>query len=390
MPPSRARPIFPPSTTCCPGTWASPTPSRSTTPSRKYIETEFAPTGWWSNYPKYIISLLKAWYGDRARVENGFCFDHVPRITGDHSQLPMTQAIHDGTIKGLFLMGQNPAVGGHNTRFVRRGLANLEWLVVRDPYETESASFWYDSPEVKNGELNTGQIKTEVFLLPAAITGEKDGSYTNTHRLVQWHDKAVEPPGDARSEPWFMYHLGRRLRELYAKDPEQGSMRVRQILDLAWDYPTTGPTEDPELERVLLEINGFKVADGAPVQSFQELQDDGSTACGCWLYSGVMPEPGVNLSRNRQPDPPGGPGTHLNWGFSWPANRRILYNRASADPSGKPWSEQKKYMWWNGEEGEWTGHDVPDFPRTKSPDYRPDYSQKPRAAWMPTPARRHS
>ncbi len=344
----------------------------------EYIQTEQSPTGWWVNYPKYIVSLLKAWYGDAAREENEYCFDHLPRITGDHSQLPMTMAIHDGEIQGLFLMGQNPAVGGQHAGFIRKALASLDWMVVRDGFEHETAAFWYASPEVRRGEMDPKQIKTEVFLLPAALAGEKDGSFTNTHRLVQWHDKAVEAPGDARGEPWFMYHLGMRLRKLYAQDPEPESIRVRQLLDLTWSYPLEGERQEPVVESVLQEINGYHVTDRKPVQSFEDLQDDGSTACGGWLYCGVMPEPGVNLARNRLPDPVEGPGTHRNWGYAWPSNRRILYNRASADPDGKPWSEQKRLVWWDPEQGVWTGNDNPDFPREKAPDYRPDWSRNPR------------
>lgn len=343
-----------------------------------YVETEYQPTGWWAHYPQYIVSLLKAWYGANAQQDNDYCFDHLPRIVGDHSQLPMTMAINDGEIKGFFLIGQNPAVGGHNAGFVRQALANLDWMVVRDAYENETASFWYASPEVERGEMDPRSIKTEVFLLPAAVVGEKEGSYTNTHRLIQWHDKAVDPPGDARSEPWFLYHLGKRLKELYAEDPDQESMCVRQILDLTWDYPLQGEHQEPDVQAVLKEMNGYHVLDGKPVRNFTHLQDDGSTACGAWLYSGVMPEPGVNLSRNRRPDPADGPGTHLNWAFAWPANRRILYNRASATPEGQPWSEAKRYVWWDEEKQQWIGQDVPDFPREKAPHYEPPWDQEPR------------
>jgi formate dehydrogenase major subunit len=333
-----------------------------------YLRQERPRFGWWWHMPKYVVSLLKAWYGAAATAENDFCYDHLPQITEDHSQLPMTLAMHDGRIKGLFLMGQNPAVGGHNARLVRRGLANLEWLVVRDAFETESASFWYASPEVKRGELDPRQIKTEVFFLPAALTPEKDGSYSNTHALVQYHHKAVDPPADARSEPWFLYWLGRRLKELYAGDH---STKARQLLDLTWDYPLTGPHQEPLVEAILKEINGYTVADHKPVSDFRALKDDGSTACGCWIYSGIYPEDGVNRGASRHPDGPDGPGTHLGWGFSWPANRRIMYNRASARPDGQPWSERKRYVWWDPAQRRWTGYDVPDFEETKPPDYTP-------------------
>lgn len=361
-----------------PGYMAQPDLHKPHETLAEYIDTEHSPTGWWANFPKYIVSLLKAWYGERAHEANDYCFDHVPRIDGDHSQIPMTLEIADGRIQGLFLMGQNPVVGGSNTSFIRKAMASLDWLVVRDAFITESASFWCDSPEVKRGELDPKRIKTEVFVLPASITGEKAGSYTNTNRLVQWHDKAIDPPADARSEPWFLDQLAKRLRDLYSQEPDQNSMRVRQLLDLTWDYPLEGKHAEPDVEAVLQEINGYYVQDGKPVKDFTELKDDGSTACGCWIYSGVMPEQGRNLGRARRPDPVEGPGTHLHWGFAWPANRRILYNRASADLEGKPWSERKKYVWWDAEQREWTGCDVPDFVKDRSPDYQPDWSQKPK------------
>ena len=359
-----------------PGYLAQPHAMKDHDTLANYVHVEYAPTGWWANAPKYIISLLKAWYGDAAQEGSDFCFDHLPRITGDHSQQPMMQAIHDGLINGLFLMGQNPAVGGHDAGFVRRGLARLDWMVVRDAFENETAAFWHASPEVRDGQLDPRQIDTEIFLLPAALPAEKEGTLTNTHRLIQWHDKAVEPPADARSEPWFVYELGLRLRALYAADEDRSSIRVHQLLDLTWEYPRKGA--DVDVESVVREINGFRTDDGSLVHDFNELKDDGSTACGCWIYSGIMPQPGRNLARNRSPDPIGGPGTHLNWAYAWPANRRMLYNRASADPTGTPWSERKRYIWWDAQNGQWTGRDVPDFPRTKPPDFEPDWSADPR------------
>jgi formate dehydrogenase major subunit len=333
-----------------------------------FLEDNTAALGWWHNFPKYLVSLLKAWYGGAASRENDWGFDFLPRIVDDHSQLPMTLAMKDGKIEGLFLMGQNPAVGGHNASLVRTALANLDWLVVRDMYETETAAFWYRSPEVEAGALDPAAIKTEVFFLPAAVTGEKEGSYTNTHRLIQFHEKAVEPPGDARSETWFMYHLGRRLKALYAGSTEP---RDRPFQALTWDYPTHGRDTDPSSAAILKEINGYTVADGRPVAGYADLKDDGSTACGVWIYSGVLPKEGLNLAAARVPDPEGAPGSHQGWGFAWPDNRRILYNRAAADPAGKPWSERKRYLWWDAAGQRWTGLDTPDFPSAKPPDYAP-------------------
>ncbi len=340
----------------------------------EYVSVETAPTGWWAEFPKYAVSLMRAFYGGAASAANGWGFDWMPRIVGDHSQLPMTLAMENGIIKGLFVMGQNPAVGGSNSRLVQRGLAKLEWMVVRDVAETDTATFWRDGHLVRDGEMRTEEIGTEVFLMPASLSGEKAGSFTNTHRLIQWHDKVVDAPGDSTSELWFVDELARRLRALYA-----GSARPEDqaILNLRWDYGRDAEDE-PDAEAVLREINGYSLADRAQLPDIAGLKADGSTACGAWIYAGVFPEEGRNLSRARRADGPQGPGTHLGWGFSWPANRRSLNNRASADPAGRPWSERKALIRWDEAKGEWAGPDVPDFPKTKRPDYEPDWAAKPR------------
>src|SRR4051812_5129297 len=179
---------------------------------RDYIDQNGSHIGWWHNIDKYIVSLLKAYYGDAATADNDYGYDWLPRITGDHSHLGYWLDMNDGKMEGLFVFGQNPAVGGPNARLERRALAQLDWLVVNDLVETETASFWYDSPEVERGELRPRDVKTEVFLMPAAGHAEKKGCFTNTQRLIQFREKAVDPPGDARSELWFIYHLGRRLK----------------------------------------------------------------------------------------------------------------------------------------------------------------------------------
>ena len=339
-----------------------------------FLRTETVPTGWWNNLPKYMISLLKAWYGPAASADNEYGYQFLPKLTGDHSQLPMTLAMTDGVIKGQFILGQNPVVGAVNSDLVERGLARLDWLVVRDFAMMETANFWQKGRLVRRGELAADQIGTEVFFFPAAMAAEKEGTVTNTSRLVQWHDRVCDAPGDSRSDLSFIYHLGRRLKALYADSTEA---RDRPIQALTWDYPVSGPTEEPDAAAVLREINGYTVADRKLLKSYQEIKADGSTACGGWMYSGVFPAAGHNRSRSRQPDGPGGTGAHQGWAFSWPDNRRTLYNRASADPAGNPWSERKRMVWWDAAEQRWTGLDTPDFVPTKAPTMRADWSRQP-------------
>jgi formate dehydrogenase major subunit len=363
-----------------------------------YIKSETSPSSYWVNLPKFIVSQLKAWYGEAATAANDFAYDFLPKIIGDHSHMAIFVDMMQGNTKGFFAMGQNPAVGGQNAAFQRKALAKLDWLVVRDLYETETASFWKDAPEIHRGELRTSDIATEVFFLPAASVAENDGSFTNTQRLVQWHDKALDPPEDARSDLWFTFHLGRRLKELYADSREP---RDRPIQALVWDYLDAEANaawrvkDEPSAERVLKEINGYNwpkelrpnvgpVVQGRPLTSFAELQDDGSTACGAWIYTGIYAPTaehpgGHNHAANRQGDD----WVALGWGFAWPANRRILYNRASADPRGSPWPKEARlaaefgpvrgerlrgYVYWDAGRKRWVGLDVPDFVLTKPPD----------------------
>ncbi len=330
-----------------------------------FIRADASGKGYWGNMRAYLVSLLKAYWGDAASAENDYCFDYLPRLTGSHSTYETVMAQLDGSCKGYFLMGENPAVGSANAKLQRLGMANLDWLVVRDFSLIESATWWQDGPEIETGELRTEDIGTEVFFLPAAAHTEKDGSFTNTQRLLQWHHQAVEPAGETRSDLWFTFHLGRIIREKLAASTDPMD---RPLLDLTWDYPTKGPLAEPDAEAVLAEINGHD-ADGAPLAGYEQLKDDGSTTCGCWIYCGVRAD-GVNQADRRTP---GGEQNWVapDWGWAWPANRRVLYNRASADPEGRPWSARKALVWWDAEAGEWTGHDVPDFTRDRSPDHRP-------------------
>jgi formate dehydrogenase major subunit len=330
-----------------------------------WLAKEMPTTGWWSNGRKYMVSFLKAWYGDAATRDNEWGYQLLPKNVGDHSHMPMFTAMHADVVKGFMAIGQNPAVGGQNAIYQRAGLAKLDWMVVRDIFLTETAEFW-KAPDI----TDPSAIRTEVFFLPSATVPEIDGSFTNTQRLIQWHEKGVEPPGDCRSDLWFTHHLAKRLKALYAGST---SPNDAPFLALTWDFEEEGPTREPRAVSVLKEVNGYTVRDRVPVKSFTDLKDDGSTASGAWIYTGVYPEEGVNKADARVSDDY----TSLGWAFAWPANRRILYNRASADPAGRPWSERKRYVWWDaaadndtGGKGKWVGYDVPDFPATKPPNYK--------------------
>ena len=353
-----------------------------------YLDHYTKKTGLWSNYPKYLVSILKAYYGKNATAENDFGYAWLPKLTGNHSFFEYLYDMLDGKMEGMFLMGQNPAVGAPNSRLQRTALAKLKWLVVRELVEIESANFWRESPEVERGELKPEDIETEVFFFPAAGHAEKEGAFTNTQRLLQWREKAVDPPGEARSEAWFMHQLALRLiaKAKQSNDPIDEPLRA-----LDWWYPED-ELGDPKMESVLAEINGWQTQpvaagadrdasegvlfggvdrDGNPhhgpqVNGFAELKADGSTACGAWIYSGVFGRDGVNKANSRKSRDYLGHG----WGFAWPSDRRIIYNRASARPDGKPWSERKKLVWWDSEK--WTGIDVAGFVQGKPPDFEPE------------------
>jgi len=333
--------------------------------------------GFWTEADSYTVSLLKAWWGDKATAANDWCYDYLPRLTGDHGTYRTTMDMIDGKVEGYFLLGQNPAVASAHGRLQRDGLAHLKWLVVRDLRLIESATFWQDSPEIESGERSPETIGTEVFFFPAASHVEKAGTFTQTQRMLQWREQAVLPPGDAQSELDFIHEVGVRMRARLAASTDE---RDRPLLDLTWDYPLNEHGE-VDGEAVLMEINGrYLTGDkaGQPLPLFTEMKADGSTEGGCWIYTGVFKD-GVNQANRRKPrfeqDQ-----TALEWGWCWPANRRILYNRASADPEGKPWSERKKHLWWDAEAGRWAGPDVPDFPADRDPAYRPPEGAKGPAA----------
>jgi formate dehydrogenase major subunit len=338
---------------------------------RSYLDTVHSPgqKGFWANADAYMVSLLKSYWGDAATADNGFCFDYLPRLTGDHGTYRTVMDMHDGKVEGYFLVGQNPAVGSAHGKLQRLAMAKLKWLVVRDVNMIESATFWKDGPEIASGELRTEDIDTEVFFLPAATHVEKAGTFTQTQRMLQWRHKAIEPPGDCRSELDFYYKLGQLVRQRLAASTLE---RDRPVQDLTWDYELDQHGE-PTAESVLAEINGRFLTGpraGQMLDGFTDMRADGSTDGGCWIYSGVYAG-GVNQAARRRPGQEQD-FVAAEWGWAWPMDRRILYNRASADPDGKPWSERKAYVWWDEQTQRWTGRDVPDFIADRPPHHRPE------------------
>jgi formate dehydrogenase major subunit len=349
---------------------------------KTYLDKETPKGGYWTNKPKFFVSLLKAFYGDAATKDNDFGYHWLPkRASADaYSHQHMFVDMDRGIIKGFLADGQNPAVGGPNAKLARVAMQKLDWLVVVDIFLTETAEVW------KAPGVEPKDVKTEVFFLPAAPAAEKDGSLTNTMRLIQWHERAVEPPGDARSDADFVCTLANRLKKLYA-----GSTKERDRGFLAANFTYGKDPDRPEMVQVLKEISGFATTDirdkdgnvvyrkGQAVSTFAHLTDDGATAAGCWIYTGVVNETAdgklVNRAAGKKPATSDDYLGH-GWGFAWPANRRILYNRAAADLAGKPWSEKKKLIWWDPQapgadptaKGKWVGLDVPDFVPFLAPD----------------------
>jgi len=310
---------------------------------------------WWQYYPKYIVSLLKAWYGDAATKANQFGFHYLPKIeTGkNYSHISLFEAMYSGTIKGLMVWGQNPAVGGPNANLERLAMEQLDWMVVTDMWQTETANFW------KRPGVNRADIKTEVFLLPALNSFEKEGSVTNSGRLSQWRYKCADGPGAAQDDLWMLDWLARKLRELYLNE---GGPNAEAITKLNWNYGT----EHPDVHAVAKEINGYDLTTGKLMDSFGGLKNDGTTSSGNWLYcnSYVEPDkepdapvPGNRASRRDLTPGPFDIGLYPNFAWCWPLNRRIIYNRASVDLNGIPWDKDHPVIWW--QDDKWVG-DVPD------------------------------
>ena len=332
---------------------------------------------YWSNFPRFFNSLMKSYYGKAATPENNFCYDWVPKLEGGYDVLHMFELMHQGKMNGFISQGFNPLATVPNKNKLSAALSKLKYLVIIDPLETETGEFWKNYGPLN--DVKTESIQTEVFRLPSTCFAEEEGSLTNSSRIAIWKERAVEPQGEAKPDSEIMALLFMKLRQMYAKD---GGAFPDAILNLAWDYAQ--PLE-PSATELLREISGKALSDvlappdpanpsapravlvkaGQQVPGFAMLRDDGSTACGNWLYSGCWSEAG-NLTARRGLEDPTGLGVYQNFGFAWPANRRILYNRASADKDGKPWAPNKKYEYWNGKA--WTGADIPDMLPTAAPE----------------------
>lgn len=325
-----------------------------------YIKKETPKWGFKTNTPKWIISMLKAWYGDAATKENDFCYQYLPKRDAkrNFTHIGLFEAMYEGKIGGALIFGANPVVGGPNANKEAKALENLDWMVAVDLWETETSTFWS-----REAGADPSKIKTEVFFLPACSSYEKQGTVSNSGRWIQFRWKAVDPLGESRSDLEILYELGKRVKESYAgsTDPKD-----KPLLDMTWDYPEE---EEKLLDEVQREINGYDLTTRKLVPKFADLKDDGTTSCGVWIYCGMYTEEG-NKTQKRDNKDTTGIGQYPNWAFAWPVNRRIIYNRCSADLSGNPWSEEKKVIWFDPAKadptkgfpkGQWTGFDVPDF-----------------------------
>lgn len=323
------------------------------------------------NFPKWHTSLMKAWYGAAATKENDFAYDWLPKTDRAYDILATFELMHQGKMNGMIIQGFNPLAALPNKKKLAAAMSKLKYLVIVEALRTETAEFWKDFGEYHS--VKPEDIKTEVFRLPASCFAEDTGTFTNSGRLIQWKRAAADPPGEAKTDREIIGSLFTRIRELYAKE---GGKLPEPVLNLTWGYMNPA---NPSPEEVLREINGRALADivdpkdkakvlvraGEQLPGFALLQDDGSTACGNWIYSGVWTQAGNNAAR-RDPSDPSGLGTDLNWGFAWPVNRRVLYNRAGCTPDGKPWDPKRAGIRWTGTA--WAGSDIPDI----RPDLGPD------------------
>lgn len=340
-------------------------PAYLTAPSAKahptlaeYLNKVTYPDGYYANKPKFIVSFLKEWFGEHATVDNDYCYDLVPKISpkksyADYTTMMTFHSMNEDRIKGYFLWGMNPAHSTPNAKAARHAMAKLDWMVVADWFETETASFW-KAPDMKPEEINT-----EVYMLPAALIFEKMGGINNSGRWIQWREKAVEPLGEAKSDFHIMMTLWKEIAALYKKE---GGAGTDQILKSNFDYHIDGKED---LRALAWACNGYKVENGELLQSYGQLQADGTTACGMWIWTGYYSnnearlDPMKQNTARRSKADPSGLGLYPGWSFAWPANRRILYNRCSCDPQGKPWNPERVLVEWKGDH--WLQNDVGDF-----------------------------
>ena len=324
---------------------------------------------YWSNTPKFAVSLLKSLYGDAATKQNGWAFDYLPKVDRDYTWVNIWNNMYNGVVKGMLAFGMNGVAIGPDSNKNIDALKRADFLVVGEIYPDETSEFW-KSPGISEDEMK--KIPTTVYRLPCAGFAEKDGSFTNSARWLLWKNAAVPTPGDCRLDQAIVAQIFLRLRDLYKKD---GGKFAAPIMNLSWAY---SDPMSPPLAEVLKELNGKALADledpatkvqiktGQQVPGYSWLKDDGTTACGNWIYSGAFTEAG-NITARRDASDPSGLGVHPGWGFSWPANRRVLYNRASCDVDGKPWDPSRKQVWWNEDLQKWVGNDVPDFKADSKP-----------------------
>ncbi|ADG82669.1 formate dehydrogenase, alpha subunit [Thermincola potens JR] len=348
-----------------PGYIATPSASPEHATLKAFLEKETPKAGFKVNTPKWVVSYLKAMWGPAATPANEFAYHYLPKRDPDknYSHIALFEAMYRGEIKGAMLWGQNPVVGGPNSSREKEALKRLDWMVAVDLFPTETMHFW-----TREAGEDPAAIKTEVFVLPACSSYEKEGSIASSGRWIQWRWKATAPVGEAKADLEIMHLLATKLKEAYAGSPRPEDAPIR---DLFWDY---GHGEEIDIDKVVREINGYDVKTKKQVNNFLDLKDDGTTCCGNWIMSGVYPEEG-NLAKRRNTVDKTGIGQFLEWAWAWPLNRRILYNRASADLTGKPWSADKAVIWWDptaidpktGKPGKWVGKDVPDFKATCPP-----------------------
>jgi formate dehydrogenase major subunit len=331
--------------------------------------SEWDSYNYWSNTPKFAVSFLKAMYGDAAKKENDWAFHYLPKIERRYSWTDIWNDMYDGKIKGLFAFGMNGVMIGPDSRKNIEALKKADWLVVCEIYPDETSEFW-KSPGITTDDMKN--INTVVYRLPGAGFAEKDGTFVNSARWLQWKYVALPPPGQARTDQEILARIFLKVRDLYQSE---GGKFPDAILNLSWSYTTP---LIPSLAECAKEINGKALADvtdeatgqtikaGQQLPGFSFLRDDGTTMSGNWLYCGSWTEAGA-MTQRRGTDDPSGLGIYQNWAWSWPANRRVLYNRASCDLSGKPWDNSRRQVWWSESAQRWMGNDVPDFKADSKP-----------------------